>query len=209
MITSAASNFLVAGLLALLPASAESAGKVHVCVNPSNDTPTIVVIHAEALTSKMFAGAGVAVEWHSAGAAGCQELQQADTVILDFAVNTPPSRHPGALAYAQVYDAVHIVVLFDRVEGAARRSSQVCSILAHVMTHEITHLLEGIARHSETGVMKAQWSPKDFDLMGYGPLPFAPEDVELIRRGLERRATGAAVPALRQCIEPPAQVRGG
>jgi hypothetical protein len=32
-------------------------------------------------------------------------------------------------------------------------------VLAHVLVHEITHILQGIDRHSESGVMK---SPGDY-----------------------------------------------
>jgi hypothetical protein len=64
--------------------------------------------------------------------------------------------------------------------------------LAHVMVHEIGHVLEQMQRHSENGVMKARWSAADIKRMERDPLPFAPEDVESIREGLLRRATHAA-----------------
>jgi hypothetical protein len=59
------------------------------------------------------------------------------------------------------------------------------------MTHEITHILQGISRHSLTGVMKAHWDAHDFAQMAYQPLPFAPEDVDLIQQGLLTQAAGA------------------
>lgn len=60
------------------------------------------------------------------------------------------------------------------------------------MVHEITHVLEGINRHSEEGVMKAIWSAKDYERMRDHPLPFAPVDVDLIREGIARRMVHAA-----------------
>jgi hypothetical protein len=100
------------------------------------------------------------------------------------------------MAYAQPYDGVHIVVLYDRIEKSANGPSQVSAFLAHVMTREITHLLQGISRHSQTGVMKARWDAHDLLQMAQNPLPFAPEDINLIQRGLRLRAAGAdsAVP---------------
>jgi hypothetical protein len=186
--TNAASKLFMAGLLAALPANAQSAGKIRVCVNSGNYTSVGVVTLAEDITSRMLATAGVGVEWHAVANAVCREARQNDTVALDFAEYALPGQPPGALAYAEVYDAVHIVVLFDRVKRSANGPTQVSIVLAHVMTHEIAHLLEGIARHSKTGVMKAHWNAKDFALMGWSPLPFAPEDIELIRLGLVRRA---------------------
>jgi hypothetical protein len=171
--------------------TAQSAGKIRVCVNSSTYAPTLVLARAEAITSRMFATAGVTVEWHSAAPAVCQGAQPTRTVVLDFATNTPPGEHPGAMAYAHPYEAVHIVVLYDRIEKSADGPIQASTFLAHVMTHEITHLLQGISRHSQTGVMKAHWDAHDFAQMAYKPLPFAPEDIDLIQLGLRRLAAGA------------------
>jgi hypothetical protein len=186
-----ASKLLVAGLLAVLPVSAESAGKIHVCVNPGKGTPMWVLIRAEGLASRMFSTAGVGLDWHFADAAVCRELRQADTVRLDFVVNTPPGDHPGVLAYTRVYEGTHIVVLFDRIETTAG-IFQTSSVLAHVMTHEITHVLQGVARHSEIGVMKAQWERKDLQRMIQHPLSFTSVDIELIQLGLAQRAVRSA-----------------
>jgi hypothetical protein len=79
--------------------------------------------------------------------------------------NTPPSDHPGAMAYAHPYEAVNIFVLYDRIEKSADGPIQASTFLAHVMTHEITHLLQG--------------------------MPFGPEDLDLIQLGLRRLAAVA------------------
>ena len=67
-------------------------------------------------------------------------------------------------------------------------------VLAHVMAHEITHVLEGIGRHSQTGVMRAHWRGGDYREMRSKPLPFAPEDVCLIHEGLASRLSAAGAP---------------
>jgi len=56
-----------------------------------------------------------------------------------------------------------------------------------VLVHEITHILQGVDRHSAQGVMKAQWDDNDYSAMAWKPLPFSPIDVELINRGLATR----------------------
>jgi hypothetical protein len=61
-----------------------------------------------------------------------------------------------------------------------------------VMVHEITHLLEGVCRHSESGIMKAFWTDEDKSGMRGHPMPFAAEDVELIGTGLKARAADVA-----------------
>jgi Tfp pilus assembly protein FimT len=179
-----------------LAVGAQAAGKVRVYVNSSTYVSFFVLARAEAIASQIFATAGVALEWRAAGSAACRNSDQARTVVLDFEGHTAPSEHPGAMAYALPYQGSHIVVLFDRIARSAGGPRQVSTILAHVMAHEIAHLLEGVARHSQTGLMKAHWDRQDFMQMGYNPLPFAPEDIEMIQRGLRVSAVGAtpAVP---------------
>ncbi len=60
-------------------------------------------------------------------------------------------------------------------------------LLAHVTVPEIAHILEGIVRHSDTGIMKAKWSDSDYREMQRHPPLFVPEDVRLIQEGLARR----------------------
>ncbi len=196
VIANATTKLFVVGLLMVLPEGAQATGKIRVCVNFNDYASASVMFRAKIITSRMFATAGVALEWHSTGTAACQESQQIQTVRLDFTTDAPPSEHPGAMAYAQLYEAVHIVVLYDRIQKSAGGATQASALLAHVMTHEITHLIQGIPRHSQTGVMKAHWDKHDLVQMAYKPLPFAPEDIDLIQRGLRRLAAGAgsAVP---------------
>ena len=182
-----------------LAASAHAAGKVRVCVNSSPHVPAFVLARAEFVSSRMLATAGVALEWRSAAPAICQGPQQTRTVVLDVTTNTPPSESPGALAYALPYGHVHLVVLFDRIEKSVDRPTQLSPLLAHVMTHEITHLLQGTSRHSKTGVMKAHWDADDLWQMAYKPLAFTPEDIDLIQRGLHSQAAGPASAAPSSC----------
>jgi hypothetical protein len=56
-----------------------------------------------------------------------------------------------------------------------------------VLTHEITHVLEQIDRHSPDGIMKANWDSRDKELMKSHSLPFAAIDVELIHAGIAKR----------------------
>jgi len=66
-------------------------------------------------------------------------------------------------------------------------------VLAHVLVHEITHVLEGVARHSASGIMKARWEGADYERMHFAPLPFAGEDLRLIHAWWARHHQLAAV----------------
>jgi hypothetical protein len=50
-------------------------------------------------------------------------------------------------------------------------------VLAHVLVHEVTHILQGFPRHSESGVMKAHWDSQNFAQMTWQPLPFTDDDI--------------------------------
>jgi hypothetical protein len=129
----------------------------------------------------MFAGIDVAINWR--GQHDCP--LEAIRIILQGPA--PPDERPGVLAYAFPYEGTRIVVFYDRVEHEVERS-RVPALMAHVIAHEITHLLEGTSRHSQTGLMKAHWTNDDYLQMVWKPLPFTPADVILIHRGLEMRS---------------------
>jgi predicted metalloendopeptidase len=70
-------------------------------------------------------------------------------------------------------------------------------ILGHVIAHEIGHVLEGIARHSPEGLMKAHWGLHDYMRMKKQRLCFSTEDVDLMRRHF-LSADGLAAPSGRE-----------
>ena len=143
-------------------------------------------IPAQTLAGRMFAAIGISLEWAKGKPSG--ESSQT-RIIIELVAGMPDKFHPGSLAYALPYEGSHITVLVDRIEEM--RNPNI--VLAHVMVHEITHILQGIIRHSATGVMKARWTSGDFADMQFRPLPFTPSDIELIYSGLAQRAAGTKV----------------
>jgi hypothetical protein len=138
---------------------------------------------ADKLAQKMFAGIGVETEWPQRG----NDCSKGGDIVITLLYQTPVSKLPGAFAYALPYEGRHIVVFWDRV--LRKVPSAVAPILlAHVLVHEIAHILQGISRHSKTGIMKAAWGPEDFFQMRTKPLEFTEEDVRLIHRGLAARS---------------------
>lgn len=68
-----------------------------------------VLVPAEDIASRMLATAGLRVVWrwgapHSAAASGNQP-----PIVVEFSEHTVPEDHPGAMAFAQPYEGVHIV----------------------------------------------------------------------------------------------------
>jgi hypothetical protein len=74
--------------------------------------------------------------------------------------------------------------------------------MAHVIVHEITHILQGIDRHSNSGIMKALWTSTDYMLMKRGQLRFTAVDVEMIHDGSAVRAARAASNAVVAAVAP-------
>ncbi len=161
-----------------------AAEKVIVYVNGDSAFPSELSL-AEDLAAKMFADAGVQIDYRIGRPSGPQ-LDQARVIIILLATHTPEKLRPGALAFAHPFEGIHITVFWDRVQKATG-PGLTPKLLAHVLVHEITHIVQGVDRHSDSGVMKARWTDKDYLHMRWKPLPFTPEDVQLMRIGLAKR----------------------
>jgi hypothetical protein len=150
---------------------------IHVCaqMEPGSESE-----HAQTLAAVMFERIGVNLHWH--GSRHCP----AGAIQLTFSHSTPSLLKPGALAYAMPYEGTHIVVFLDRAEAIVPVQGRI--LLAHVFVHEISHILQGVSRHSAEGVMKANWDLYDYRKMRMAPLAFTATDIELIRLGIDSRA---------------------
>jgi hypothetical protein len=139
---------------------------------------------ATMMASRMFGAIGVKIQWHDDRRFCGTPNDQ--TIAISLSHQTPAERLPGALAYALPYEGVHIEVFYDRI--AIAEPDMRTALLAHVLVHEITHILEGVSRHSDRGIMKAHWDADDRAGMLRIPLSFAPQDVVMIHEGLKTRA---------------------
>jgi len=129
---------------------------------------------------------------------GCQ-LPATPDLAVEIVSHAPASFSHVALAMAMPYanSGVRIVIFYDRVAPLLRgQHAPQATILGYVLAHEIGHVLQGVARHSETGVMRARWTQNDFDQMGKGVLTFTSEDVELIQRRMLPRDTSVGCSAI-------------
>lgn len=145
-----------------------------VWVHSGNEKATLVGM-AESRASRILERAGIRAAWRSGKADGIE------------VVFTRPEDDfkPGALAYADL-SRRRIEVFFERV-AEGRNESEVAGVLAHVLVHEITHLLEGVGRHAAVGIMKAHWEVEDYRAMRTRGLSFTGEDLRMLRAWAERR----------------------
>jgi hypothetical protein len=157
----------------------------NVTVYVNDDLDQVVMYQARDRAGKMFAEVRVRIDWRIGRPSGGQP-ERGPEIVVSFTEHTPHYYRPGRLAYADLCEG-HITVFWDRIHDSPGAPPVV--VLAHVLVHEITHILQGIDRHSESGIMKSKWTLADFRAMASEPLPFTLLDVELIQRGIARRLT--------------------
>ena len=172
--------------MSILAGSAARAGENHemegpevvICGQWKSDMNTY---RAQRMAARMFADIGVTIQFLFN-----PRTCPAGAIQIRLTGDTPDDLLPGALAYAQPYEGVHIQVFYDRIRARVPAPG-VPSLLAHVLVHEITHILQGVSRHSASGLMKAHWDGRDYTEMGRKPLEFTDEDIRLIRQALDAR----------------------
>jgi hypothetical protein len=173
----------------LLLASAVRGADVTLLMTGQTMVPNIVRIAATYQATRMFAGIGVRLESMKQNV---QSHSEGMVVQVRFIDDTPG--HPEPLLFQSLRSgpAGHGAVRPDSSQPNASRTPR--RDLAHVLVHEIGHLLMRTNGHSPDGVMKAHWSNADQTRMAYRPLPFLPDDVVMIRSGL---ALSTAIPVLK------------
>jgi hypothetical protein len=167
---------------------------VTVYVRTDAIAPTGMVSLAEAKTTAIFRTIGVPMRWR-AGAPPSKPLDNACGAPLVIRIeNSDDARVSSeALAYAMPFvdSGTCIHILLDRVLRSSVKS-QAPEVLAYVLAHEITHVLERVDRHSKEGIMKAHWDRADFRRMECTGLAFAADDIEMIHSGIAQRTLHAA-----------------
>jgi len=171
-----------------LQAQVDQAGQtVFIYVSNRSGAPQSVTYNAQMIAGKMFGAIGVNnIKWQS-GAPSSSGVEDTHPIILTITDHTPDRFYPGELASALPFEGVHIRILYDRLGAAVNLPNMGSILLAHVMAHEIGHMLQGVARHSASGLMRARWTHEDYLAMQSGELRFDPFDVKLIQNGLKNR----------------------
>src|SRR5579871_2177307 len=144
-------------------ASAAEKTKVDVYLN-GRDASEQLLGPAKVLVSGIYDQIGVRLIWH------CGELPaRRDTSRPAFAVRT--AGHPldsatsEALASARIVGSggAEIVVYQDRLERLLAGHQTIAGVgAAYVLAHELAHVMQGEARHSQAGILKAHWSEEDY-----------------------------------------------
>ena len=145
---------------------------------------TALTSSATSMASSMLQQAGVTIAWQCPGprASGVPRTW----LRIELVEGNPDERRPGVLAVSYPYAGCSkgITVFYDRIQSLARGTNRQSALLAYVLVHEITHVIQGVNRHSQTGVMKARWSEEDRAAIFERRLGFEEHDAWLMRQGL-------------------------
>jgi len=175
-------TLMLAALLAIIPAVKEADPVISVQVIGGVERSSPAFARARALASQMFFSAGVDLEWCDR-AATCRHWNDRIVVTLE---RSAPSRLPNsARAEAQVFQGRDIWIYLDRMPPTSHPAAH--AYWAHVLVHEITHLLQAVDHHADHGVMKSHWSKADVARMQAEPLPFTELDIQMIHAGIAHR----------------------
>jgi hypothetical protein len=137
--------------------------------------------------SEIFGEIGIRIDWRYRPH-DCDAVQG---IVVTLSEDQPRTKYQDAFAYAQPYEGIHIEVFYDRIREKMR-SERAPLLLAHVLAHEVAHILQGIDRHSRAGIMKAVWGEDDYFDMVRGRMKFTQYDIDLIRLGFDSRKARVA-----------------
>jgi hypothetical protein len=159
------------------------------------------------VAAAIFENQGVEIAWMDCALSteqvsaypACQaEMGAADLVVRilprEMAMKLRTTNDP--LGFAQTCrenePACELTVFSHRVDEMAIAGYRADLILGHVIAHEVGHVLMG-AGHSETGIMRGEWSRDDLQRMSGGLLlDFTDQQSRQLRSAVMRRAVAAA-----------------
>ena len=183
---------LTAGILLVTGAAVDARdpnpADVIVFVKGTTVPPGPVDYGARSVVSRIYASIGVKLSWRDGEAAAGSLPGNPARIQVCYARGDQAKASSEALALAAPFSdaGTQITVIYDRILTRAARPGLAQALLAHVLAHEIGHLLQGTNWHARTGVMKAHWNGQDYGEMERKPLAFTSDDLDLIRLGLDR-----------------------
>ena len=162
---------------------------------PSDSTPVVEVFlppvlrsesslafnKAKEVATEIYAAIGVKLVWPTKGRrpVGCANQPMHGTILVRFQESNSRPDNGRTLAWSNPYlkTGPCVTLLIDRVTNDIRLNPMSAPlVLGHTLAHEIGHVLEGVARHSDFGLMKAHWPTQEvLAVMQYERLKFTTE----------------------------------
>lgn len=160
---------------------------VTVCMDPNHEL-RISTNRTRSLVTAIFSQIGVALTWQE-GISNCVQSPRT-AVKVRWAKRAPSKSPPGTLAAAHPFDSSESLITIYEVplqQFLNRYANAPDVVLSYVLAHELAHVMQGLDHHSDSGIMKANWSYGEYYRMLSRNLTFTAEDVKLIHIGLEAK----------------------
>jgi hypothetical protein len=161
--------------------AAATSGATGVDVYIWNETavPFQTVVQGKAMAARIFAQIGITVRFHW----GDPPQARGPNVIAVRMGPAPANATDNSLGSALLQSRL-ITLYLDRIRDVQAHMPNVGpALFGHLLAHEIGHVLQGVPRHSEVGILKPSWSGGDYARMCAGALAFTLEDIERMRLG--------------------------
>ena len=154
--------------------------------------PSRVLSQAEENATRIFRLSGLRAIWISCSTAGtagmdCTGLPQPGDVVVQVVHETRKLKEDvfGASFLGQDGTGQLTDIYYDRVNELHRDwNVSLANVLAHVMAHEVGHLLLGLNSHSLSGIMRGFWESEELKAVERGRLLFSSEQSKLMRERL-------------------------
>jgi hypothetical protein len=172
------------------------------------------LLDAERVSAEIFSGAGIRTEWMVVPASnqmdlltdfsttpesGCAQPLSSLTVRVQILAHAPPGFSPQALGYSLpcARRGIQVTLYADRIEAVTQHALASCyRVLGHALAHEVGHVLLRSPAHEHGGIMKAVWSPGDWQRAAVAVLGFSSDQATRIQQEVQRIGNDKAVPRL-------------
>jgi hypothetical protein len=167
--------------------------KVIVLLHNYAHLPAQILLEAQDRAGHIFRKAGVEIEWADCPLNDedpslypkCATISDTTQLFLRILPDTTAKIEEGG----QAFFAARIAnVFWNRLEKQAQKLQVSASrFLAHIIAHELGHLLLGSNSHSHVGIMTAQWDALTVTRISQEGLYFSSQQSELIRSEIGKR----------------------
>lgn len=182
------------GLAYLLVPALQAAGpgpRLAVEIRNYSGVPPDTLRCAETQASRIYAGAGLTIEWRElpAPVLGKEQPSSDQTAVRPVAtVNLLPDSMAAQLRRrSEVFGfaAGDVAYVFtDRILAAGKEvNASIPVVLGHVMAHELGHVFLGEG-HTVGGIMTSKLGPREFGRMDMGDLLFLPAQAQRMKERL-------------------------
>lgn len=168
--------------------AAASQRELTVCMVVDSRLDRAMQALAAAQVTQTFRKVGIDLKWKLS----CRNVPVAgssngvNAISIEWLDRAPAAASPNALAVARPYavTGTQISLFYDRLAPVLTNPSARV-FLAHILAHEIGHVLIGHNGHSREGLMKQSWSRDEVQRMCREPLMFSSEEANLILSRVE------------------------